>query len=312
MDIPCKNTGNELSTDEIIECINQFADLGIYQIGISGGEPFMRSDILEILEYASNKNIKIAITTNGFFLDDKNIRKLKKIENISLIQVSLDGSNEETHDYIRQYKGAYKSAINAISGLVSEGITTGVVTTVMKLNIDQVPDITKKVKQLGVSIYGARRFMPVGKGNKLRDSLLISKEDYARHLQYWSDKKINDSDLEYIIEEPLLSIFESEKHSNSGCPAGNSYGAITSLGDIRACIFIPLSLGNIRNKKFSQIWETSDIRNKIIGRAFEGKCSICNIKENCSGCRAAAYAINNDLMGEDPFCFYDNPLVNKK
>lgn len=296
-----KLCNKELTTDEAKHCIDEFASLGIYKLGISGGEPFLRPDLFELLEYMSDKNIKIVITSNGSLIDYNVVLKLKKLKNLESVQISLDGKDDETHDYIRQKTGAFNRAVSAIKLLASEGIRTGVVTTVMKPNINQVSDIIKLIQKLGVQVYGARRFMPVGHGSKSMSNLLVTKEEYRKHLLFWENLQNSNDGIQYTIEEPLLGCVSHNNTQSYTCPAGNSYGALSAIGDVRACIFLPISLGNIKEQSFSAIWTGSQIRNQI----FQGceMCRGCKFEHTCAGCRTAAYAITENMHGKDPLCF---------
>jgi radical SAM protein with 4Fe4S-binding SPASM domain len=300
----------ELSTDEVISCINQLNEIGVYQINYSGGEPFLRNDFIDILEYTSKSNIKIGVTTNGSLIDEEIVKKLKMIKNLDFIQISLDGRDNATHNHIRGINGAYETAIETIRMLVNSNFNVGVVTTVMKPNVKQIPDILNKLTELGVNMFGARRFMPTGKGNNSADLLAVNTDEYCSHIHYWVDSINNkDNKVKCIIEEPLLSILRDKLPVSwkfDGCQAGDQYGAITANGDIRACIFIPVKLGNIKEQNFKSIWETSKIREKIILRELNGSCKVCNLIKECGGCRAAAYLNTGDYLGDDPMCFYKN------
>lgn len=299
--------GNELSYDESINCIDQFHKLGIDWINFSGGEPFLRKDFISLLEYASNLDIKVGITSNGSLITNEIAERLKNIKNLETIQISIDGKDAETHDRIRGIDGAFDSAVNAIKLLLDSGIRTGAVTTVMKPNIRQIPDIVQLLMDLGINVYGARRFMPTGKGDKMRNDLLVTAEEYKEHCEYWAFcmKEFGDK-MQFIIEEPLLGIIKDklpEYWNTTGCQAGVIYGAMTFDGDIRPCIFLPLSMGNIRNQSFDKIWSDSEMRKKIAYRELNGKCNGCSVKNECGGCRAMAYFQHGDFLEEDAMCF---------
>jgi radical SAM protein with 4Fe4S-binding SPASM domain len=297
----------ELTKDEVISCIDHLNDIGIYQINFSGGEPFLRSDFLDIVEYASKLNIKVGITTNGSLLDEQKVNIMKKIKNIEFVQISIDGKDSNTHDYIRGIQGGYEKAIEVIRMLIDAKFNVGVVTTVMKPNVKQIPDIISKLTELGVNMYGARRFMSTGKGNNSSDLLAVNTDEYCSHIHYWVECMNNkDNKIKCIIEEPLLGILKDNLPTSwkcGGCQAGNQYGAITADGDIRACIFIPIKLGNIREESFKRIWERSPINKKIVSRELNGSCKVCKLIDECGGCRAAAYLNSGDYLGNDPMCF---------
>lgn len=304
----------ELSFNEIITCIDELASIGVKQLNYSGGEPFFRCDFLDILRYTEKKGLSIGITTNGYFIDSSMANKLSSIKTIDLIQVSIDGKDKQTHDYIRNRDGAFDQAISAMKYLVASGIRTGAVTTVMQLNRGQVVDILNLVMPLGVKSYGARRFMPVGHGSKFITDLTLTNEQYKEHCVLWTKliKEYGDK-IQLYIEEPLMGIVQEDLPENwilGGCVAGSTYGAITSDGDVRPCIFIPESIGNIRNDTFRNIWKTSEKLRIFSEKKLNGKCGICDLKSVCGGCRAMAYFKHNDLQADDPLCFYSSKMVH--
>lgn len=293
----------------IIEIENELIELkkcGIQQINFSGGEPFSRNDFVDILHIASNLGFQIGITTNGSYIDKRMAITLREIKKIDLIQISLDGINSETHDFIRGVPGAFDKSIAAIKNLKREGIRTGAVTTVMNYNKAQIEGILRLLLELNVDAYGARRFMPVGKGSLYPQNLLISKKDYYEHCRKWAEL-VNryGKEIQLFIEEPLMGILKNnlpESWVFSGCIGGRTYGAIMSNGDVRACIFLPISLGNIRQQSFKNIWHKKE-RKDFLKENVEGECKECSLKCCCGGCRAMAYLQSGILSNTDPMCF---------
>lgn len=291
----------ELSTKEIKKVIDEFQKLGIYRINYSGGEPFIRKDFIEILRYTSEKNIDIGITTNGFFINEEIANQLLKIKNLKVVQISLDGPNETVHNYIRNNPESFKRAIEAIKILRQKGITTGVVTTVMKINVSLVSKIVELINDLDVKVYGARRFIPVGEGERRCEELLPTKKQYQNHLELWSKLENQYKTMQFTIEEPLLALIDGKRHL---CQGGNSYGAITANGDVRPCIFLPIEFGNLKKDTFEKCW--TKLKNNFLleQQNSNGFCSQCEKSDLCNGCRAMAHATTGSTIGEDIHCFF--------
>ncbi|MDR1769426.1 MAG: radical SAM protein [Hungatella sp.] len=305
----CYDYSNELSINGIKKILMELQVLGIQQINYSGGEPFCRSDFLEILKYTSDLGFKIGITSNGSFIDASMSEKLFQIGNIDLVQISLDGCDKKTHDFIRGVPGAYDGAIDAIKNLKNAGIRTGAVATVMNCNKEQIEDILQLLLSLGVDTFGARRFMPVGHGSAYIDNLVVSKEDYFKHCIKWSEyiQRFGDK-IQLFIEEPLMGVFENKLPDSwifSGCIGGTTYGAIMAEGEVRPCIFLPISLGNLREKSFREIWSQNEIIDSFKKKHLKGECAQCPTKSVCGGCRAMAYLQTGDINATDPLCFKD-------
>lgn len=123
-------------------------------IMFTGGEPFLRKDIFDLINYSVNKGLKQEVVSNGSLIDDELAIKIisSELENIA---VSLDGAKEDTHEFIRE-RGAFKKALKAIENLVKakrkigSGPQISVWTTIMKENTKELFDIIPLVRDLGV------------------------------------------------------------------------------------------------------------------------------------------------------------------
>ena len=93
-----------------------------------------------------------------------------------------------------------------------------------------------------------------------------------------------------------------------GCLAGLSYISINPKGDVFPCPYLPLTIGNVRDTPFTELWKNNDILLKMRTEEYSGKCGVCDYKSLCGGCRARAYFYDDDYMGEEPWCSY-NPVV---
>lgn len=120
----------------------------------TGGEPFLRKDIFELISYSVNRGLKTELVSNGSLINEDLAFKIVS-SGLQNIAVSLDGAKEETHDFIRE-KGAFKKTLNAIDNLVAAkrkngfGPQISVWTTIMKKNIKELFDVISLVKSLGV------------------------------------------------------------------------------------------------------------------------------------------------------------------
>ena len=309
-DCPALDYNHDLSKDRIFDILRQLQNLGVQQINYSGGEPFCRKDFLDILQMTDNLGLNIGITTNGSFLNSDVIYQLHRLKRLQLVQVSLDGATNRLHDFIRGKQGAFETAINAIKQLKCAGIRTGAVTTVMTYNKNDIENILNLLLDLKVDAYGARRFMPVGKGSNYIDNLKVSKAEYERHCNLWVDLVNRYSDrIQLYIEEPLIGIINDKLKKPwifSGCIGGSVYGAIMANGDVRPCIFLPLSLGNLQENTFENIWKYSTLRKEFVARDDIESCGKCILKDTCGGCRAMAFAEHGNIKCRDPLCFIHN------
>ncbi|MDO4590636.1 MAG: PqqD family peptide modification chaperone [Slackia sp.] len=125
--------GDELSSLEIADLVDEFADVGVTSFFLTGGEPFMKKDVGLVIERLARRRMATTIATNGLFVPDEILEKLIDHESVSL-QVSIDGLSA-THDFIRGIKGAYEATKSNIERLVSAGIKVTIAYTLNDLNI---------------------------------------------------------------------------------------------------------------------------------------------------------------------------------
>ena len=144
----------EFSTDEMKELIKDFALLGTAGIGFTGGEPLLRQDIFELLSYTKESGMLTHLNTNGFFLDEANVKRLIGA-NVDSLNISLDGATAQTHDAIRGHEGAFERALAAVKLVNAERKAQGsalrlkMVAVISPDNIDEVKDLLKLSYVLG-------------------------------------------------------------------------------------------------------------------------------------------------------------------
>jgi radical SAM protein with 4Fe4S-binding SPASM domain len=291
--------------------------LGCPTLALTGGEPLLRKDIVDLVKYATSKNIKTRIQSNGQLLTEEMADKLKGAGILSY-GIGLDGANEEINDKIRNKKGALKKAIRAIKILKERGIKVHVEFTVTKLNLNELKSTLDMLESLGVDTFLARAAIFTGRAKANNSIFRLSPNEYRKFLEEISRERktrkmiLNCQDpLYHLVDKELVK--EMQKHGNiysgniiSGCTAGINMIHIHSNGDIGICTFLNTILGNIFKKSLVNIWNN---RNKIpeinqlINRKYEGKCKTCSDRFICGGCRARALLIKNNLFEHDPYCW---------
>ena len=97
-----------------------------------------------------------------------------------------------------------------------------------------------------------------------------------------------------------------------GCSAGIGQGCIDSVGNVTPCVMLPVVVGNIREKSFAEIWQSSEVINALQDRSrLKGWCQSCAHREKCGGCRGVAYGYTGDHLEADPRCWLYAPLNEK-
>lgn len=298
-----KAYNNELTTQEVKDMFSEFASLGIFDIAISGGEPFVRKDILEILEHIKSLGLKVGIGSNGSIINNSILNKLREIE-IDRIQFSLDGL-EFTHDKVRSWTGLYKKTVNSILSALSFGLNVHVCFTVHKYNYQDIDSVIDLCLLWGVKRFNLSRIVPTGRGE---ESLDLSNELWKKiSTNFEKKRKLFSNQMEFSTHLSQQIIINSDlncQDSYIGCQAGIGQGCVDSRGQVYPCVLLPIEIGNIRDNSFEYIWKNSEVNKALKNREnLKGECHVCDLRSKCGGCRAVAYAKTGDYLSYDTRCW---------
>ncbi len=323
---------NELSLEEKINLVKQLDEADVASIAFSGGEPLIHPHFLRVAFEAHRRGMYVAVATNGMVITDEMAKKMKKA-GVEYVEISLDAADPVLHDRFRGVKGAWEAAIKGIKNSVENGFLTAIATTVTKYNITEVPKIIELAEKLEVDRVVFFNFIPVGRGSDIVE-LDISPEEREELLKYLYKEtkkrkvllvstapqyaRISLQQSQKFVSPTHFALEESEgltylANYIGGCGAGRIYCAIQPNGDVTPCVFMPdLVVGNVREKKFKEIWDTSKVFLNLRNRErLKPSCSLCSYKYICGGCRARAYAYTGDYMGPDPGCIYNRATYRR-
>jgi radical SAM protein with 4Fe4S-binding SPASM domain len=314
---------NELTTEEGKRLIDQICEVSRPLLILSGGEPLLRPDVYELIEYGSSKGLKMGLGSNGSLIDDVVAKKLKEA-GITTVSISLDSHIAAQHDDFRGVIGSWEKAVNAIKVLHDNNILVQVNTSLTHDNYDQIDDIMRFSESIGVENFHLFFLVPTGRGVKLDD---ISPQKYE-HMITTTFAKVQKYRLNVrpSCAPQFMRIAQSMgldmRQWIRGCIAGMYYCRIYPNGDITPCPYLPVKVGNVREKSFKEIWQNDDMFKKLRDpHTLTGKCGKCDYKMLCGGCRARAYGLSadfidycgdlhvpteakNDYLTEDPWCVY--------
>ena len=314
---------NELTTEEGKNLIDQICEVSRPLLILSGGEPLLRPDIYELVRYGASKGLKMGLGSNGSLIDANAAKRLKEA-GIETVSISLDSHIPEQHDEFRGVRGSWEKAVNAIKALQQNGVLVQVNTTLTQQNYDQIDDIMSLAENIGVENFHLFFLVPTGRGVKMTD---ISPAKYESMIKTTFAKvakhKLN---VRPSCAPQFMRIAKDMGLDMSrwirGCLAGLYYCRIYPNGDVTPCPYLPIKLGNIREKSFKEIWFNSDMFKTLRNfDALKGKCGVCEHRAVCGGCRARAYGLSSDFIDycgdlhepaelkgdyltEDPWCVY--------
>ncbi len=316
----CKHCGSsaenkaykgELTTEEAKEAFKQIAkDMKADRIliNVTGGEPLVRKDLCEVMEYATDVlGFHWGMTTNGILLNDENVEKLKKA-NMETISVSIDGL-EKTHDSFRGVPGSYKIIVENIKRLKKANFVKHIqVTTVVhKENINELEELYNEMLKLNLNSWRLASMDPIGRANDNNNLLLDGKE--IKELLDFIVKKNKKGNLKLEYGCPGFLGLEYEKEARPWffyCRTGINVASILYNGDLFVCPNVPriskLIQGNIRKDNFKEVWDNKykEFRNKD-----RTKCDECDKCEQWEYCLGGAYHTWNFSENKQNKCTYN-------
>jgi AdoMet-dependent heme synthase len=314
---------DELSTSEGRSLIDALALAGTRVLILSGGEPLLRKDILDLVRYGTLKGLRMAIGTSGTLLDWKCAENLKAA-GISSVAISLDSLRPSIHDRFRGVQGSWRKAMKGITACLDEEIPIRINTTVSGENFAELGDIVSFGQGLGIHDFQVFFTVPVGRA---ADSKIPDPERYESMIGEVLEKtarpgiSVRPTCVPQFMRIAKEQGFDHPSWSR-GCIAGLSYCRICPDGEVTPCPYLPVTGGNVRKTTFSDIWTTSPVFISLRDpKALRGKCGRCEYQNICGGCRARAYGLyvgprspcgqfafqagkGNDYLGEDPVCTY--------
>lgn len=311
-----KKYDGELTTEEIKNAFKKIAsdmDASKILINVTGGEPLVRKDLCEVMEYATNElGFHWGMTTNGILLTEENIEKLRKA-NMETISISIDGI-EETHNKFRGVPNSYQIIINNIKNLKKAGYVKHIqVTTVFhKENINQMEELYQIMLGLGLDSWRLVSMDPIGRANE-NDNLLLNGKEIKQLLDFIKSKK-KDRRLEVTYGCPGFLGLEYEKEVRKNyfyCRTGINVASILYNGDLFVCPNVPrmkrLIQGNIKADNFKDIWNNKYKEFRTKNRTECDKCEKCEYWDYCLG---GAYHTWDFTNNEQNKCTYN--MINEK
>lgn len=315
----------ELSTEEALKVIDDLAAFHVPVILFSGGEPFIRPDILQLAEYAISKGIRVTFSTNGTLITEEVARKIKEM-GVSYVGISLDGIGE-VHDQFRRKEKAFEYAIRGVRNCLSIGQKVGLRFTMNRHNIDQLPNILQLLEDENIPRACFYHLVYSGRGSTEDD---ISHEETRQALDLLIDKVLeykekgipkeiltvdNHADGIYLYlkmkeKDPALAeeILMKLKR-NGGNRSGVAICNIDHRGFVHPDQFSQyITLGNVKEQSFGEIWTNQDssFLEKMRNRKahIKGRCASCQYFDLCNGnFRPRAQGYFGDYWESDPQCY---------
>ena len=316
----------ELTTGEGKMLIDQIAEIKIPVFVLTGGDPIKRPDLFELIEYATRIGVRVSLTPSATpLLTSEVVHRLKKC-GLATLAVSLDGSNTQAHDAFRGMSGSFDRTMKAIDWANEIGLPVQINTTLIRTNCGYFEAIAEMMQTKPIVLWSVFFLVPTGRGK--RGELLTDDEFEDIFAKLYRLSKSASFDIKtteaqhyrrYVLQQQVL-----EKRTGTDKPAngaakvadrigraprglndGKGFVFISQIGEVYPSGFLPISGGNVRQQKLSDIYRDSPIFKQLRKPdELNGKCGACEFRQICGGSRARAFAVSGNPMAEEPCCAY--------
>ena len=291
----------ELSTEEAKAVIDELRALKVFYVNIGGGEPTIRPDFYELVDYAVENRVGVKFSTNGSTITPERAGRLAGTDYVD-VQISIDGADETTNDAVRG-AGSYAAARRAMDALAGAGFAGFKISVVItRHNVSQLDDFARLADGYGAQLR-VTRLRPSGRG-----------ADSWAQLHPSADQQV--SLYRWLVDRPEVLTGDSFFHLSALgeplpglnlCGAGRVVCLIDPVGDVYACPFVlhpDFRAGSVRDAGgFSSVWRTSELFRSLREPSSAGACASCGSYDACQGgCMAAKFFTGLPLDGPDPEC----------
>lgn len=325
--IPHRNPG-ELTTSEAFALVDQVAHCGDPIFVLTGGDPLMRDDIYKIVEYATNKGLRVAVSPSATGrLRPEALQALSRA-GAHRISLSIDAATEEEHDSFRGVKGSWKRTIDGVHAAREAGLEVQINTTISRFNHKTIWDLVPTLETLDIALWSLFFIVPVGRA-QIEDVLSAEETEEAFRRLYTVSK--TSSFRVKTTEAPHYRRFVAQKEAQmpprerpeggEGMPwmafpavrDGKGFVFVSHLGEICPSGFLPYVVGNVRHDDLLQTYTDDPIMKRLRApETFTGKCGVCEFHHLCGGSRARAYTMEGDAFASEPTCTYVPAVLREK
>lgn len=302
--IDYKRQTAELSTEQWKDTMKQARALGAVQLGFSGGEPLLRDDLEELVQYGHDLGYYTNLITSGIGLKPERLNRLKSA-GLDHIQVSFQDATQAANDALSDAK-TFEKKLEIATAVKAHGWPMVLNVVLHRLNLDHIDAIIELAHKLGVEYLELANTQYYGWAYQNKAALIPTHAQLKfaeERVQAWRDKLGNSMKLLYVVPD----YFEkTPKACMSGW--GNVFLSIAPDGTALPCQAARMLPGfefpNVTTMPVKDIWQNSSAFTKYRGDGWmKDPCKTCPDKEkDFGGCRCQAYLITGDATNADPVC----------
>ena len=298
----------ELTTREVFSILDQLADAGCLNLGFTGGEPFLRKDILDILEYAKGKGFNVIVLTNGTLITPEIAGRLERI-GLNKIDISFHTTDEKSFDWFTQVPGTYRKVLNAAKLLREKGVEVFFKITAMTINKDEIV----KIRHFAAERFGAHfrwgpTVTPGWYGRKENLKFRLKPDEISQIMnELQGDTEIEFGKLDALERRKNLPKRRKRRESKINhnrlfrCGAGKTEVTINPYGEMKLCIDPLEPKYHILSGSLSEGWQMlgNHVKKARPGPNYE--CRECELIQYCHVCPVHRWLECGDLSACPPY-----------
>ena len=308
---------DELSHDEAMALVDKIAELAPPMLVLTGGDPMMRSDIFELISYATQRGLRVALSpaaTNRLINTD--FARLKEAGVVSM-SLSLDGATRETHDRFRGVPHTFERTLQAAQAAMDAGIQLQVNTTLAKSTLPELDGFIELMNQIKPDVWSVFVLVPTGRASLEDLPTAEQLENVWQRLEGlrstlpFAIKTTEGHHYRRVLMQAATKGGQPPRHL---IPTRDGKGVlfISHTGEVQPSGFLPLTAGNVRTDDLATLYRTHPIFVQLRDDdALGGKCGLCEFRRVCGGSRARAFGTCGDMMAAEPLCSYIPAALRK-
>lgn len=289
-----RKRAGELTTREAENILDQLAEARCLFLCFTGGEIFCRRDLMYLLRAAKGRGFALRLLTNGSLLTAKEADELAEIVPLS-VEFSLYAMNPAIHDQITGVTGSHEKTFEAIRLCRERGLNTAVKTILLKYNLAEYPALAAFAKETGARFVFDYLLAPADNGERPMARHGLSENEIFDFIMSRHSPDVSRHSPDHAVQagsgtKPAMA--------DPICGQGCNTFAITPFGDVLPCLAIRQSAGNLRERKFKEIWADSAL-DKIKNARYASlkECAACSLFEYCPRCSGVALAECGSVFG---------------
>lgn len=287
---------HSLSLDDYRRILDELAALGVIQLTFSGGEIFLRRDMLELIAEARQRRFSVELFTTGTHIDEKKADRLAALQ-VSKVEVTLYSHLAETHDGFTRIPGSHARTVRALRLLRERGVRTALKANLMTFNVDHIDGLIALADEVGADWSFDPTVKPKMDGNRdpLKYALspreirqkVLSRPDLYSAFRRFQPGELCDGTASIVHKEGVM------------CGAARSHLAIGADGSVLGCGFFATAAGNVKDAPLADIWFGSAQLDAVRDMTFDkmSTCSSCEVKSSCGPCMAYSDIEDGDIDG---------------